>query len=347
MCLLLLTGCASVELPYDLGKVESRVEPRHPARVAFLPFEDHRASSGDGPDAPEFTYNGIEYEATELEKLKGNPLDRVTEAVARHLAKSRIFAQIILVLDASQAPEADLLLTGKIYRMRGYVENVEDDATEAHILSEVVITDITLEDARNRGRRLIVSDVGWSILEKRKRTEEGPTPWEVLGEALQTAVTSLVKELEAADLSGKLDVREEVALELLPTSTTAAFGQLASAPPYGWRYDSVKQKSAPIGWTGDGDCDQVTYTQRQSLRFHRALGPYRPTLHLWACPTDVALTYDAKADFPALFLGTRDHLRYFVHAVGETNWPEAKKQIAAHLGVQPPASRHIFELPAR
>src|SRR5688572_32573066 len=46
-----------------------------------------------------------------------------------HLAASRAFAQVILVLDETQAPEADLILTGRVRRMRGYVEAEDRKST--------------------------------------------------------------------------------------------------------------------------------------------------------------------------------------------------------------------------
>jgi hypothetical protein len=351
--LLLSFGCAAVDIPYDFAEVETRPDAVHPYRVAMVPLLDDR-DAGDGPDAEFFQYQGIEYVATELGDLRGDPRHRITELLAGHLAKARVFAQVILVLDRRQAPEADLFLSGRIYRMRGYVEAEAPDPKsgrnpdERMVLAEVVIKDLVLEDAKDPDRALIKLDSGWSTHEPRKVAEAG-TPWNVLAETLFVALEQTTRELAQADLSGKYDVRAKVGLELAPTSSTAGdFGELASAPPHGWKFAETSSASRPIGWKGAERCRAAQLEQRQTVRFHRVLGPYRPTVRLWSCPADTEYVFDGREEFPSLYLGERPGgARYFLHALGETNWPTAREQLIAHLGIVVPTAKYTFELKAR
>lgn len=329
--------------------MSTRDGPVHPLKVALLPLQDHTAE-GDGPDADRFSYQGIEYAATSLSDLRGEPTHRITEVLARHLAKAGLFSQVILVLDPGQAPEADLLLTGRIYRMRGYVEAEppEDAAGKRLVLSEVVLKDLKLRDAANPKRVLLEADTGWSTFGRRSVKEAGPTAWEVLGETLFVAVRGFEEVIAGADLSGVYDVREKVALALPTTSSSSPFGELGARPPHGWSFARTSTAAKPIGWKGRPACEEARLEQRQTLRFHRVLGPYRPTVLIWACPVEDGFTYDDHVEFPSLFLGERDHrTRYFGWTVGETNWPKALDQISRHLQVVRPTERYVFELPAR
>ncbi len=252
-----LAGCAFAEIPYDLQSVRQRPAAVHPFRVAVLPLIDDRAI-GDGPDNDHFDYQGIEYEATDLGDLRGDARNRITELLANHLARAHLFAQVILVLDKSQAPEADLLLTGRIYRMRGYVESAAPDPKsgrdqdERMILSEVVLKDLALLDAKNPERALIKLDAGWSKHEARRLAGGEPTPWTVLAETLFVALDQVAGELAMADLSGKYDVRERVGLEMAPTSSTAVFGDLGRGPPHGWRFAETSSTALPNRLAGRG-----------------------------------------------------------------------------------------------
>jgi hypothetical protein len=78
------------------------------------------------------------------------------------------------------------------------------------------------------------------------------------------------------------------------------------------------------------------------------LGPYRPSIVLWACPGDSTLRYDALEEFPARYLGRRANgAHYFARAVGQSNWPDAIPQIERHLEIQPPQQRYVFEIPIK
>lgn len=360
---LLLAGCGAAgeraSLRYGLRADEIQPRTAHPLRVAVLPLRDDRAAE-DGPDsAKRFLYQGVEYESTDLDRLQGEPMAQLTEIVARHLAGARIFREVVLVLSPDQDPAADLILTGRVYRMRGYVEaepekKKEQPEAEAQkerrVLAEVVIKDLRLVDARQRDRVLMSVDVGWSLVERWKPGPEGPpSPWKVLEEALHVALGDLATEIAGADLSGTFIVRSKVALEL-PSEVEALdlgaqlFGHLPAHPPAGWAFARSSEEARPSGWKGEARCVEVRFQQQQTLRFHRVLGPYRPTVLLWACPQELALSMDMQADYPARLLGESAQHRYFAHALGETNWPAAEQEIAAHLELVLPSSKYVFEV---
>ncbi|MCA9553187.1 MAG: hypothetical protein KC933_24330 [Myxococcales bacterium] len=357
-----LTACAApTRIPYDHASVPTRAAPAHPLRVAILPLEDARQAREAPDDDGLYLYNGVSYRGTDLAGLEGDPMARVTEVLARHLAQARVFAQVILVLSREQAPEADLFLTGKVRRLRGYVEAEsppEQSArppTERRVLSEVVLEDVELSPQDPAAPPRIRLDAGWSVLDTRAVDAEGepPDPWAVASEALRVALDSLTEELAAADLSGRYEVKERVSLTLSPVSTASTsaptsppFGRLTEAPPAGWRLVRTSTGARPEGWRGEARCAQAVLQAQQSLRFSRSLGPYRPEVAVWACPEDLPLSFDARADFPARLLGRARGRWYLSRAVGKTNWPDAEAEIAAYLGLEPPPRRHMFQLGA-
>ncbi|MEQ9499638.1 MAG: hypothetical protein RIT81_22315 [Deltaproteobacteria bacterium] len=346
---LFAAGCApQAAIPYDLARVETAPSPRHDRVLAILPLKDGRKVN-EAPDKKgRFVYNRTEYVGTRLDDLPGNPMWRVTEVLGQHLARTNYFAKVLLVLSRDQAPEADLFLTGTVLRARGYVEaNAPDKKSgrpenERKILSEVLLEDLRIVD--REGQRLMDVSVGWSSASK-ELVPEGQTidPWRVLAKSMRVAITDFADVIEKADLSGAFVVEDVVAMT---DTATSGFAALEGATPSGWRFTETSSTSAPIGWTGKPACKQVRFQQRQTVRFHRFLGPYRPRVLVWSCPDTVAFSYDAKADFPAKFVGTLGRARFFVHRVGESNWPKAEEQVKTRLGAQQPQRRHVFELPA-
>jgi hypothetical protein len=352
---LLAAGCAHAEIPYDLSRIEPSARPVHAMRIAVLPFTDARTSD-DGPDnAERFIYRGVELAHTDLGALQGSPLSRVTEIVGKHIARSRVFSQVILVESSDQAPEADLLLSGRLRRMRGYVEADKPPKesgrpeNERLVLAEVVLAGIELRDARDPEKVLFDADVGWSVEDKRLEGDHPIDPWGVLAEALYKAVSDLVQEISKADLSGAHVVRARVDLDVGEGGVERAFGDLDSRAPEGWRFARTATASEPTGWSAsDARCVEARLEQKQTLRFHRLLGPYRPAVMIWACPSDLHLAYDSLEEFPARYIGDRaDGSHYFAWAVGESNWPDAIEQIGRHLGLVPPKHRYVFEIGQR
>ena len=346
-------ACAgSITIPYDLEAVATRTRPVHPIRVAVLPFEDAR-SAADGSDAAAgFRYHGIDLTHTNLDRVRHGPSHAMAEIVARHLARRRSFAQIILVRRAEDAPEADLLIRGRLRRARGYVQ-IDDEANaatdeERAVVAEVLLGPIELRTRDAGGQRVLLAEVGWAIFDKRPASPQPPSPWAILGEALLAAVEQLADAIERADLSGEVVVADRVSLpEATATMTAGAFGSLPVVSPPGWRFVVTSSASAPIGWKGSPVCDAAELRQQQAVRFHRVLGPYVPTVRLWACPPSARLKYDSREEFPSEYLGRRAggaRPRYFLHAVGQSNWPTARSQIRTRLDIAPPPVRHVFEV---
>lgn len=348
LALVLLAGCARTVIPYDLSKVEVAPRPVHRKTLAILPLVDGRRAKEAPDPGGRFVYRRIEYVGTPLDSLSGNPMWHLTEILGQHLARTNRFARVMLVLNPQQAPEADLFLSGRVLRARGYVEaDAPKEASgrppnERKILSEVALEDLRIVDRANRV--LFDVDVGWSVASERTVTEEASLePWGVLADTMQVALTKLSDEIASADLSGAFVVAEAVSLA---ETATVGFEALEGATPAGWRFVATSSATGPVGWSGEIACRHVRFEQRQTLRFHRFLGPYRPSVDVWSCPDDAALSYDARADFPAKYVGARGRRRYFVHRVGRSNWPKAEDELIRFLDVVPPPGRHVFELPA-
>lgn len=89
----------------------------------------------------------------------------------------------------------------------------------------------------------------------------------------------------------------------------------------------------------------MAFTQRQSLRFHRLLGPYRPRVVLWICPATARLRWSPRAELPAVLMGTDPEGRWvFGSALGQTNWPSALDDLARALVIDPPSSPYVIEI---
>lgn len=340
-----LFGAFGGGLPAELGSGVRTPTPTHPRRLAFLPIvDDRRGPDGEEPEEL-YVYRGTTYRATQVGET-GAPTRHLTEVVARHLALSRAFAQVVLVLNESQAPEAELILEGRLTRLRGYVEAEAPTAKsgrpadERRVLAEVLIKDLKVRD--RAGRVHFDGDVGWSIVEAR-RVPAGvePDPWNILGEALRVGLEAWIAEVRTADLSGATVVAQAAQLS---TTGSVAFERLSEHLPSGWSLLSRTSTDTPIGWRGPPACDALRFEQRQTFRFHRALGPYRPTVTIWRCPDQLTFRYGGQAEFPARFLGTRPGELYFSSAIGERNWKDAEAELALALNVTPPSSRHLFEL---
>lgn len=344
-------GCAHYEaIPYELDRVKTAKKPAHGLTLAILPLRDARLKNELPDKKGRFIYRKVEYKGTQLEKLPGNAMWRLTEVLGQHLARTNHFEKVMLVLSRGQASDADLFLDGKVLRARGYVEaNPPDEKSgrppeERKVLSEVAFTELRVTD--RDGRVLMDVEVGWSTfgVERQREDQEPLDPWKILAKTMRVALTKLSDEMAGADLSGGYVVAEKVGAT---TTGTVGFAALGDVTPDGWRFTETSTGSAPVGWTGEARCRAARFEQRQTIRFHRFLGPYRPGVDLWSCPKDVAFSYDARADFPAQYVGERSERRYFLHTVGKTNWPKAIEELTKVLGVTPPENRHTFELPAR
>ena len=346
---LISAGCGTVEIPYDLGAVEARTTPTHPVQVAILPFVDARSDDDRPGDDDRFVYRGVEYTGTVLHDLRGRAVDRVTEVIARHLARRRVFAQVVLVSERSQAPNADLYLEGRIRRLRGYVEsNPPSEKTgrpvhERRVLAEVLLDDIRLSTPD--ARVLMHVDAGWSRVDT-VRASEPPDPWRIMSGALQVALARLCALIDGADLSGGFEVRPQVAMRAdgsAVSGLSVPFAGLDSDDPYGWRF-AADGRSTPDGWRGADDCRHAEFRWRQTGRFHRAVGPYQPRVRLWACPPDVRFRFDGRTPFPAEVLGEGPGGRYFVWTLGETNWPTASADLRRRLGIRRPPEGPVLQV---
>ncbi len=344
--LLLAVGCATAEIPYAYPTLDRTKAPAHDLIVAIEPFVDARGADAGEDAASGFSYRGTELTHTDLGDLARSPGVEITQVVARHLALGRVFRQVVLVLRASQAPEADLVLTGRVRRARGYVGANPTSTTgpdRRTVMAEVLLEGVELREPRGANRTLLAADVGWSILEERPGEPELPSPWSVLADGLRVTVDQLQDVVESADLSGEYFVRESVA----PTATgTVAFVALSDVAPFGWRGVADLGPKAPLGWDTDAPrCEQFRFVERQQVHFHRALGPYRPTVILWRCPRTARMRYDPMTELPAEFLGVdRSGANILIHAVGRTNWPTARADLLQLLALTPPSQRYIFEL---
>jgi len=355
--------------------------------IAVLPFVDGR-SAVDAEDSVDlYVYGGTEFRHTDLGELAGGPERAFAEALARHLVARHSFARVVLVDRLEDAPEAELVLSATLRRARGYVEaNERPDPEEASsapekeaptwrgmapqrrasrparpkdertVLAEVWIEDVTVRSTKALSQRLLTADLGWSVVAERKATPKPPDPWEVLAEALDTAHGQLSSLLDEADLSGAFVAQDST--EISPTvtatlaartSTAALFQAISEASPRGWRAHSAGREGWPIGWRGDrGRCVSIALEEAQSQRFHRALGPYRPTVQIYVCGNSSHLRFDPLVEFPAEYLGTVvDGAHLFVHALGRSSWKRPVRDLERFLSPSPPTKRHIFEIGSR
>ncbi|MCB9654601.1 MAG: hypothetical protein H6729_10785 [Deltaproteobacteria bacterium] len=366
-------GCASdVVLPYNLtGFAHRAAGPVHPLSIAILPLVDDRARE-DRSSARAFVYQGLEFEATVLDDLGAAPLDRMTEVVARHLQHEGLFSRIELVRSIEQASGVDLVLDGRVSRFRGYVQSkldasvasdrgeVDGPTKTRRVLAEVVLSDLRIRrmDGRQPTTSVMECDAGWSIDDRRQVEDRRLGAWDVSAEALRVALDAYSRTLREADLSGRYQVRDRVHLASAdPEAARAETAPLEEAmtalgrrTPPGWRFSRADEAGNPPGWRIDRGCIEGQFVALQTLRFHRALGPFVPSVRVWACPAEIEGHYDMHAEFAAQYLGPAPGgTHYFAYSVGSTNWPGAFRELAEHFrALTPPSGGRVLDIvPAR
>ena len=345
-------GCAApvARLPYRVEAVPTAEAPAHPEALAVVRLVDaRRPEEAPNRDAT-YVYRGVEYRGTALEQLGLSPTRPVTHALARHLAKARIFRRVWAVEDPAQAPSAELVLRGSLVRLRGYVEarSPGPDSglpeTARRVLAEVELGPLELRRADDppRAPPMARFTVGWSFHDVRTATA---APWSLAAEALGPSLTQLTAALASADLAGGTRVAPvDLGRGALPAPGIDPGARLRGATPPGWRF-AREPVGGPLGWEASAPCARGAWRTRQELGFSRRMGPYRPIVQLTWCAPSVALRWDARAPASARYVG-RDAAgrRWFVRPVGRSSFERAPEQVAARFSLRAPALRHAFEL---
>lgn len=313
--------------------------PVRPLRVAVLPLIDGRRT--EPAEGGLYTYRGRTYRGTDLDRMEPDGAAGLTEAVARQLVHEAVFREIVLVLRRDQAPEADLFISGRVVRARGYVESEPSESGQVWVLGEVEIADVRVED--EEGRLRFHGETGWAFHRRVSLAQSRSDPWRVLSEALAVSVNRLADVWREADFRS-FEARETVQV----TQDETDFTRLDRLTPPGWASTGPEASARPRGWAGRARCIHRGFEALQTLRFHRLLGPYVPAVHVWRCPADVELAWMREERFPARLLGTDEEGRWlFVSQVGASNWPRADEAIERALAPEPPPTRHVFRLPIR
>lgn len=332
---LFAAACAtpSAEIPPGPPVAEPAV---HAVRVAVLPLADGRGPDEAPDEDGEYVYRGRVFRGTNLDWLKPTPMAHVTLRFAEALARTGLFAEIVLVREPFPAEEYDLVLRGRVKRARGYVESDPEGDADPWALSEVVFDQLRLEDAATGALRF-AGATGWTIWERRAAPVD---PWGVLAETLDQAVGRLRSVLATADL-------EEFVVEpsvSLPEASPSA-GRLSDLVPPGWEHARTSSATRPRGWEGEPRCVADRYAQRQAFGFHRLLGPHVPTVETWTCPVDVRLVWSSRVELPAELLGTDPAGRWvFGSALGRSNWSKALEDLARAMSLDPPRSPYVVEI---
>lgn len=352
--LLSLGACSHAQIPYPLEQLPPARRALHPLRVAVLPLEDAREPAEVEAEDGLFSYGGLDYEPTELDALAAPPGVVLAELLARHLVRAGSFREVVLVRAPSDAPEAALLLRGRIRRARGYVEAAGQrpgpppPAPTRRVIAEVFLSDVELVEPGPEGRRRLHADLGWSILEDRPAEPAPPSAWQVLGEALFESHQQLARLLEEAVLDGSFVVQDQAHLQPARARSSSVASPLRALParaPPGWEFRLDPDPSAPLGWRSSGTCEGGRYQARQTQRFHRVLGPYRPSVRVWLCPAALPLELDHGVEFPAIYLGTTPSAEHaFLWRLGPSSWPSAERELQAELEVSAPAQRYLFRI---
>lgn len=338
-------GCAGAQasLPYDVADVPTPKRSRHQEAVAIVRLRDGRPAS-EAPDGDRYLYRGVEYHGTVLDRLGPQPMVEVTAAVGRHLAKAKVFRRVYVVARPEQAPEAELILSGELVRLRGYVETSPAEATphERRIVAESALNLVLrTRDGTPLGR----FDVGFSF-QKRVPAEPRPARWTLAARVLRPSLDQLVASLREASVepmgwAPELEPPAEVP-DGAPTS------QLQALAPPTWRY-AERPARAPLGWaatTTVTTCEHGEYRARQEHRFLRRLGPYQPKVEVWWCSRAAGWRWQASTEFPATFIGASETHRWFVRQIGPSSWRGAPEALADRLRVTPPGGR-VLDIPPR
>jgi len=345
-------GFQRAELPYTYpSQVTS--QPTHAINIAILPIRDARSVKDGTDSAYRYSYRGKSYGFTDLRGLRRSAERYITTILARHLLAKSVFSKIVLIDRMSDAGSVDLVLTAKLARARGYAQRKEKStdtsssaSTQRSVMSEFIISELTLAKRSDVSAVVFDGDFGWSIFEEREFQSEEEAAWQVLSEAMRRTLDQMTKALKKADLSGGFLVNKQVKYEE-DNQSDQEFGLLATKAPLNWKVVSlIETSTAPNGWKAkNAACKRLSMRAQQSWRFHRVLGPYQPELVLWSCASTTRFLYDVKTEHPAEFLGTGQKGRlFFLRSLGETNWRTARDDVRRHLKLVPPKQRYLFQL---
>ncbi|MBK8012336.1 MAG: hypothetical protein IPK13_13385 [Deltaproteobacteria bacterium] len=248
--------------------------------------------------------------------------------------------------------------------------NAERPSPRRRVLAEVVLSDLRIRrmDGRRPTTVLMECDAGWSIDERRAVEDQRRAAWMVSAEALRVALDRYGRVLEGADLSGRLRVRDRVHLagralagpeagalagtmnDTMNDTMKDMMKALARRVPPGWAFSVAAEPGRPHGWSVDLGCIEGRFVAQQTLRFHRLLGPFVPSVRVWACPAEIEAHYDEHAEFAAQYLGTAPRGgHFFAYSVGPKNWPGAVREVAEHFRAKMPGrgGRVLDIVPAR
>ena len=335
----------------------AKVVPVHGLTLAILPIKDTRQTSEGTDSAHRYTYRGKSYRFTDLRRLKRGLSDELSGHLAQVFLRQSIFRKIILVNDLSDAADAELILTAEVKRARGYIEdleiaksnakaNINTSTSSRQVLSEFVLENVQVRKGNSK-QLLFDSDFGWSVFETRAIAEDAVSrgAFDVLADTVGHVLNQLALALKISDLSGAVTIKKEVMMLEVHSGGPMLDG-LDKALPEGWGMTNTSSLSVPLGWRGSSStCQNARLEAAQSWKFHRAIGPYRPTLDIWACNATVGLEYLHSSSKNAEYLGKRiDGTNYFVLGRGETNWKRYRRDLRKLFGVTEPTQRHVFRI---
>ncbi len=301
--------------------------------IAILPLVDARKGGESPDDKGKYVYRRRLFRGTNLDWLAPEPMEQVTRAFAQALVSTSAFARVELVRDVRQARRSDLVLSAKVLRARGYVEDVKKGEVP-WILAEVVLSDIEIRSGVE-GPLRFSGATGWSVWRQARSSDPEPlSPWWVLGATLQQATQKLADVLRTSNFES-FEVPSATGLAEVPADSVAPTSAATAAlVPRGWK-EVATATATPAGWAGEGACEEVRLAQRQALRFHRVLGPYVPMVLVWSCPSDVDLRWQSRAEYPAKLLGRSPEGWVFGLALGASNWRSPLTDLRRVLAIDP------------
>lgn len=270
------------------------------------------------------------------------PASFATRTLAAALSSTGRFARV-LVLDPGAAAHTDLVLEGRLRRLKGVVRYHVARGEKPRIeraLGDVFVDRIEVVE-RATGRLAFAGQAGAQLTRHPKAVD----PYALARAAMTRAADDLAAEVAHTDLSHARLARS-VSIDPAARGT---LDSLAAALPTGWRL-VTRAPSAPPGWDGPPTCRTLRLVDETRRYYNPSLGHYRASLDVWACPAGWAARLhlgDGGARYPAELLGrTKAGAPVFELHLGESTWKDAAPAVRRYLAlVPPPAGPPVLRVP--
>ncbi len=311
--------------------------------IAVITLEDARpARDKEALSSWLAEHGGYTGEAVTRDMAYRRPLTELaSDALARALADTGKFSEVKRVSRPRRAGDYDLVLTGRLRRLRGWqAYRVESDRSSRVIesMGDVFLDEMHISDSRT-GKLVFIGQTG-AMLEEIPETVD---PYAVARTAFVEALGALAEQVEKSDLNQTVSVEVRMRDE-----SRGGLDDLLESLPEGWSGRRMDLE-VPAGWSGEPRCRKFHFADDTRVNYHPRLGFFSPEIEMWSCRADWAGEMDLGGEgvrYHATVIGSSpDGGAVLILSLGKSSWPDAIEDLARYLDLAPPEGEPVFSLP--